>query len=97
MADRLFMRPLLAAAIGCALSGCMLGPDYVRPDSPLPPEYANASDALPQTTTDTSASSVDTAALARFWERFDDPVLTALDRRSARSQSRPPHRASAAG
>ncbi len=82
MADRAYIdrrpvRPLVVAALAVALSGCMLGPDYVRPESPLPPEFANAPEASAQAA-DAGAEAVDTAALARFWERFDDPVLTAL-------------------
>jgi multidrug efflux system outer membrane protein len=83
-------RPLTfgcALALVSVLSACTLGPDYVRPDSPLPPDYANApasaqANAItgdaPQGDTTTLPAPVDTAALAKFWERFDDPVLTGL-------------------
>jgi outer membrane protein, multidrug efflux system len=72
-------RPLALAVLMTvsilAFSGCTLGPNYVRPELPLPPEFDNA----PAAPVDASAAStVDTAALARFWERFNDPVLTAL-------------------
>ena len=76
--DRCLARSLAGAVLAVALSGCMLGPDYVRPESPLPPDFANVPEASAQSLADASVDAVDTAALARFWERFDDPVLTAL-------------------
>lgn len=77
-------RVALTSALALALAGCALGPDYVRPTSPLPPEFANAPEAA---STDTAANadapssySIDAGAeaLATFWKRFDDPVLDAL-------------------
>jgi outer membrane protein, multidrug efflux system len=70
----MFKRTLLVAAICTGLSGCLLGPDYVRPESPLPPTFENASVAAP----DIATLSVDTTVLARFWREFNDPVLDAL-------------------
>ncbi len=66
------MRTLLMAAIATSLSGCLLGPNYARPDSPLPSSYANAP------ANDAQSNVINTAALARFWREFNDPVLDAL-------------------
>jgi outer membrane protein, multidrug efflux system len=83
MADRISIaairdaaHPFAIAALAFALSGCVLGPDYVRPESPLPPEFSNAP--VPPEASDASMMVVDTGVLATFWERFEDPVLTAL-------------------
>ncbi|MFJ4292837.1 efflux transporter outer membrane subunit [Cupriavidus sp. NPDC089707] len=58
---------LVAVAIWAMLaSGCALGPDYTRPETPVPPawriEYPQAAD----------------VANTRWWEQFDDPVLNTL-------------------
>ncbi len=56
----------LAPILPLALSGCLLGPDYVRPKVDVPPsfrfEYKDARD----------------VANTRWWEQFDDPVLSEL-------------------
>ena len=49
------------------LGGCMMGPDYRRPDLPVPETYRF----LPE---DASLQALD----ARGWEEFGDPVLNAL-------------------
>jgi multidrug efflux system outer membrane protein len=49
-----------------ALAGCTLGPDYRRPDVPVPAQY----DYLPKETADT----INTA----WWQQFGDPVLDGL-------------------
>ncbi len=58
--------PLLAVALAAALSGCTIGPDYLRPLFETP---ANWRVDYPQA-----------AALAnlRWWEQFQDPVLNTL-------------------
>ncbi|MBK9114825.1 MAG: efflux transporter outer membrane subunit [Betaproteobacteria bacterium] len=56
----------LAATFALAAAGCTVGPDYVKPTVDAPPawriDYAQAAD----------------AANTRWWEQFDDPVLTSL-------------------
>ena len=59
--------PALAAAL---LAACAVGPDYVRPTSPEPATFARAT---PEQSAATPAPADDA-----FWERFGDPVLTAL-------------------
>lgn len=60
------VRALLVAGLAAAVAGCTVGPDYVKPAADMPAawriDYAAAAD----------------AANVRWWERFDDPVLTAL-------------------
>jgi multidrug efflux system outer membrane protein len=55
-----------AALVAVALAGCTVGPDYVRPETPVPPawrvDYARAAD----------------VANTRWWEQFGDPVLNEL-------------------
>jgi multidrug efflux system outer membrane protein len=63
---RAHVRLAVAAAVVLAAGGCTVGPDYVKPAIESPPawriEYAQAAD----------------VANTRWWEQFDDPVLTAL-------------------
>jgi multidrug efflux system outer membrane protein len=59
-------RPLLAGVVALALTGCVLGPAYHRPEVPLPQTWrAPAGEA---------ANVVNTA----WWEGFNDPNLDAL-------------------
>jgi multidrug efflux system outer membrane protein len=61
------MRTTIAAASLCgALAGCMVGPDYHRPEIAAPDAYLHE----PKQT----AASAD----IEWWKRFDDPVLDGL-------------------
>src|SRR5699024_2847386 len=62
-------RLALIAAAAALLAACAVGPDYVRPDAPLPARYARAAPA------DASTAPAPDAA---FWKSFNDPVLDAL-------------------
>ncbi|WP_430432724.1 efflux transporter outer membrane subunit [Methyloversatilis sp.] len=60
----------LALTCAALLSGCMVGPDYVRPTVDLPAQYAPAQDAAP-------------VAVARgWWKQFNDDTLNALIERA---------------
>lgn len=61
---------LAVMAIALLASACAMGPDYQRPELPLPAEYA----AAPASTAAEQAAALDAA----WWQAFDDPVLTAL-------------------
>jgi multidrug efflux system outer membrane protein len=61
-------RSLLAPLASLALSGCLLGPDYVRPDLAVPPHFASSPGREP-------APPID----PRWWTLFGDPTLTALE------------------
>ncbi len=57
---------LAASCAALALAACTLGPDYVQPVVETPPAW--------RVTYETAAG----AANTRWWEQFDDPVLTGL-------------------
>ena len=60
----------LALVCAALLSGCMVGPDYVRPTVDLPAQYAPAQDAAP-------------VAVARgWWKQFNDDTLNTLVERA---------------
>lgn len=62
-----FRLPALTALAALLLSGCMVGPDYVRPELPLPARFAVSADGQPQ------------VAVARgWWKLFNDDTLNAL-------------------
>jgi NodT family efflux transporter outer membrane factor (OMF) lipoprotein len=54
------------------LAGCTVGPNYARPDSPVPPAYAEAH----------AAAGATDAALALWWQRFGDAQLATLVNRA---------------
>lgn len=74
----------LAAAIVVVLSGCTVGPRYVKPDTPLPEKFdqaqgvetVNAVDGkahpAPETNGETQANE------SALWSAFNDPALSAL-------------------
>ncbi|MBU3729795.1 MAG: hypothetical protein FGM37_11210, partial [Phycisphaerales bacterium] len=69
--------PVLGTCIGaCALSACMVGPDYARPEPILPETFR-----LPK---DADATQAQEAQLEEWWLKFDDPALTDLMDRAMR-------------
>ena len=50
------------------LSGCMVGPNFQRPPTPLPADWAGP-------TTESPPVTPAEAELARWWTLFDDPML----------------------
>lgn len=69
------LRLLAAAALAVAATGCAVGPDYRRPDAPVPDHYLGQS----------AAAQAPAAGLAAWWDGFGDPQLAryvalALDR-----------------
>lgn len=61
-----FLLVLLAASLS---AGCAVGPDYIRPDAPLPDRYLGQA-AIEQ------RKAASTASLIAWWEGFGDPKLT---------------------
>ncbi|NUS38596.1 MAG: efflux transporter outer membrane subunit [Lysobacter sp.] len=59
---------VLALATALFVSACAVGPDYVRPDTPVPAQFAQAP------TAGQAAPAIDT----EFWRAFGDPELTRL-------------------
>src|SRR5690348_5197836 len=66
----------LTTLLPLALAGCTVGPDYHRPDVPMPAHYS---------TTQPSAQTAPPADLSRWWETFQDPTLDSLVGRAVRS------------
>ncbi len=59
------------AAVALVLSGCMVGPNYQRPQTTLPPTYADAP------TADAGATAT-TKLRADWWTLYDDRILNDL-------------------
>src|SRR5262245_1126091 len=97
MRDLMYSRPVrstLAALVFATLAACAVGPNYTRPDLPVPERYA--SDAARISTTEGEAARVSRPpaagthpeiarvveplpeADAEFWTQFDDTVLDEL-------------------
>jgi len=64
-------RGALTLGLAAALSGCMVGPDYQRPDAAVPDAYKEAGEWRP-------AQPRDDASRGRWWELFGDPQLNSL-------------------
>jgi NodT family efflux transporter outer membrane factor (OMF) lipoprotein len=62
------LRPAFLAAF-LALAGCAVGPNYTTPAESLPSTWTNLAAASASSRSDD---------LARWWERFEDPLLTQL-------------------
>jgi multidrug efflux system outer membrane protein len=66
---------LLAVGIGSLISlgGCMVGPNYKRPNVPVPPQFKEtASSVVPEDKTPA-------VGYSDWWRVFDDPVLDGLE------------------
>jgi NodT family efflux transporter outer membrane factor (OMF) lipoprotein len=71
---------LIALLVGSLVSGCVVGPKYVRPDVPTPPSFKE----LPPPTdaggaTWKVAEPADEAIRGQWWAMFGDPQLNALE------------------
>jgi NodT family efflux transporter outer membrane factor (OMF) lipoprotein len=64
-------KTLLPSLLAVALSACTVGPDYVRPDVPVP-------DTFIQSQAPADANEAAAAVDPAFWQAFGDPQLTAL-------------------
>jgi len=63
-----------------ALSGCMVGPKYVKPSVPMAPEYKEANpDAYKESSTWQVAQPADAAQRGEWWRIFGDAQLNALE------------------
>jgi NodT family efflux transporter outer membrane factor (OMF) lipoprotein len=62
----------LAGALGALLAGCVVGPDYRRPDVPVPAHYREVPGWI-------SATPADAAPKGDWWTAFDDPLLDELE------------------
>lgn len=64
---------LLAATLG--LSGCAVGPDFVKPETATQPQFAGAAE----------AGATQQQVLERWWSNFSDPTLNTLVADAVRS------------
>ena len=70
----------LAAALALALSGCRVGPQYVRPSAPLAPEFKEAPPSNFQSEDGWKrAQPSDTMLKGSWWTLFNDPQLDSLE------------------
>lgn len=67
-------RRALIAVAAVALTGCVVGPDYRRPQTPLPAGFAGAPAADATATTSTPAAT----PAAGWWTVYGDPILDGL-------------------
>jgi len=70
----LVMLPKHASAallLACLAAGCAVGPDYVKPDAPIPDRFRGQT-AVEQRPANTAAD------LSTWWAGFGDPQLTRL-------------------
>jgi NodT family efflux transporter outer membrane factor (OMF) lipoprotein len=73
--------PAVAASIGALmLSGCMVGPKYVKPAVPLSPAFKEATPDMYKESTDWHiAQPADTAQRGEWWRIFGDEQLNGLE------------------
>lgn len=78
------MRPALAAgaAAGLLCGGCMVGPDFARPQPEAPQDWAGLDPAVTSAATG-SKPIAGAADLTRWWAQFNDAELTSLVERAA--------------
>jgi len=70
--NKTFFRNTLAVAVVMLLGGCMVGPDYHRPDVKVPTQYKELPGWAP-------AAPADEAPKGDWWTAFNDPLLNELE------------------
>ncbi|MDE2303990.1 MAG: efflux transporter outer membrane subunit [Gammaproteobacteria bacterium] len=65
-------RPIHLLALSAALAGCAIGPNYHRPEVPVPAKYAELRGW-------TQAAPADAAPRGAWWSAFDDPLMDRLE------------------
>jgi len=71
-------RLLLPAAAVALAAGCAVGPNYQRPELPVPADYRESAGWK-------TATPAETAAKGAWWETFQDPILNDLEVQAAAS------------
>jgi len=65
---------------GCMLAGCMVGPNYVKPSTPMAPGFKELAPPSPQANDGWKlAQPGDQTPRGNWWEIYDDPQLNALE------------------
>src|SRR5690348_2042904 len=80
---RAFLIAVSLPAAMLVVAGCKVGPDYKRPDTPVPPRFAES--ATGTSSTQPSTRPVVPVDVTRWWQAFQDPTLDALVERSAQN------------
>jgi len=70
------IRPLIYSLLTAQLAGCVVGPDYVRPEAPAQKEFKESKGWK-------QAEPRDTALSGKWWEIFNDPKLNELEQQVA--------------
>ena len=73
------LAPVAAALLAAFSAGCLVGPDYKRPDAPTPAAFKEQ----PPPGTWKTAQPSDGAIRGKWWEIFGDPQLNALEEKIA--------------
>jgi len=74
----------MLASLCIFVSGCMVGPKYVAPSSPMAPAYKEEAPSVAEDGWKV-AQPTDTALRGEWWEVFNDPQLNALEEQIATS------------
>ena len=72
------LRRLAGGLVAVALAGCAVGPDFVRPSTPLPREFARSDTGTVPGDGVAGALVPTPDADAEFWTSFEDPLLDRL-------------------
>ena len=75
-----FVRSLISSAAAAALCGCAVGPNYVRPSTPVAPAFKEQGGKAQGWN---PAQPADLAPRGDWWSLFNDPTLAALEARVA--------------
>lgn len=81
MPRHLSIKPILTGIAVVLLAGCTLGPNYVKPDAPVPLTFKEGAPW-------TEAAPRDQLAKGPWWELYGDPVLNGLQSRAAAANQR---------
>ncbi len=73
-------RAPVAALVLVSAAGCMVGPDYRRPDIPAPPSFGELAPTAPAAG---RSDAVEGGTPTAWWTTFDDQLLTSLIQRTA--------------
>jgi outer membrane protein, multidrug efflux system len=76
---------LVSAVVALGICGCTVGPDYRRPEAPIPDDWVGTGDPQGVPATQASAARQTAADLARWWSGLDDSELDSLIERAAES------------
>jgi len=75
-------RAPVAALVLVSAAGCMVGPDYRRPDIPTPPSFGELAPTAPAAG---RSDAVEGGTPMAWWTTFDDQLLTSLIQRTAQA------------